>query len=240
MELLQSSVPLYYQLKSYIKQKIDSGEWAADSVIPSERELQRLLGLSRSPVRQALGELVSEGLLVRKHGKGTFVTRRQAVPTTTRLVGLVEQLHRQGLAPITEVVEFAACGAPPDAVDSLGIAPGTSMLRAVRRVSVDGACVLADENYFNINLSPVLTPEELAETTVFELLERNGVHVQKGAQRYGALIADERIARLLDVETGTAVLLIRTLLFNNRNQPLQYSLSYCHPDRYAHEILLSR
>lgn len=240
MELLQEVVPLYHQLKTYIKQQIESGQWQPGIAIPSERELEKLLGLSRTPIRQALGELVAEGWLERKHGKGTFVAQRTSAAVTTKLVGLVEQLRSQGLYPTIEIAEFGHCEAPAAVSQALGIPASTQMIRTVRRIAVSSGHVIVDENYFNINLSGVITEERLGRSTVFDLLEQSGVNVKKGSQSYSAVNADARIARLLEVPEGTALLVIQTLLFNNRDQPLQYSLSYCNPERYNHEILLSR
>ena len=68
-----SPIPVYYQLKEMIKEKIADGTWQVGQCIASERELTEAYGVSRMTVRQALGELVQEGLLVREKGKGTFV-----------------------------------------------------------------------------------------------------------------------------------------------------------------------
>ncbi len=71
----KSPIPVYYQLMNIIMEKIKSGEYSVGSLIPSERDLSELLGISRMSVRQALHHLVNEGLLTREKGKGTFVTK---------------------------------------------------------------------------------------------------------------------------------------------------------------------
>ena len=70
---LSSNIPLYAQLVGIIKQNISSGELNVGDLLPSEAELCRTMGISRNTVRQAIGELEEEGLVVRKRGKGTFV-----------------------------------------------------------------------------------------------------------------------------------------------------------------------
>jgi len=66
-------IPIYYQLKQLIKEKIAQGTWEPGDQLPSEDKLCERYGISRTPVRQALTELAHEGLLVRTHGRGTFV-----------------------------------------------------------------------------------------------------------------------------------------------------------------------
>jgi ABC-type glycerol-3-phosphate transport system substrate-binding protein len=70
----ESPVPIYHQLKLAVKNKIESGEFEPGKRIPTEQELCERYAISRTPVRQALKELVYEGLLVRRRGLGTFVT----------------------------------------------------------------------------------------------------------------------------------------------------------------------
>ena len=71
----KSSIPLYFQVKELIKEKIKSGEWENNEKIPNELELVKQFNVSRSTIRQAILELVNEGLLIRKKGRGTFVQK---------------------------------------------------------------------------------------------------------------------------------------------------------------------
>ena len=71
----RSPVPLYYQLQEIIRSRIESGEWPQGQQVPPEAELCREFSVSRGTVRQALADLVREGLLHRRRGKGSFVAR---------------------------------------------------------------------------------------------------------------------------------------------------------------------
>ncbi|MBP2000630.1 GntR family transcriptional regulator [Paenibacillus shirakamiensis] len=240
MDLLQSHAPLYYQLKHYIKDKINRQEWLVGTAIPSERQLEKAFSLSRTPVRQALGELVHEGILERRHGKGTFVAERKITQTTTSLIGLLENLQRKQLQPIVKVHDHRITAAPQVVTESLHLLAETPMIRVQRQILVEEICVIFDENYFHVNLEDYMTIENLKHHTVFELLEKNGIEIQKGSQRYSATLLNPSIAELMDLPIGSPALLVSTLLFNTRGIPLQYSISYCHPEHYEHEILLSR
>ena len=77
---LDSDIPLYAQLVGIIKRSISTGALPVGALLPSEAELCRCLSISRNTVRQAIGELEDEGLVVRKRGRGTFV----ADPATNR------------------------------------------------------------------------------------------------------------------------------------------------------------
>src|SRR5437764_8768252 len=91
--------PLYYQLKEVLKQQIRAGHLAPHTAIPSEPELVSQYHVSRATVRQALAELVHEGLLYRQHGKGTFVCEPRVQQPLTELTSLTNELRRRGKHP---------------------------------------------------------------------------------------------------------------------------------------------
>src|SRR5258708_13394055 len=92
-------LPLYYELKKVPKQQLRAGHLAPHPAIPSEPELVTRYHVSRATVRQALTELVHEGLLYRQHGKGTFVCEPRVQQTLSELTSLSEDLRRHGKRP---------------------------------------------------------------------------------------------------------------------------------------------
>lgn len=74
-----SPLPLYFQLKEALRKEINAGRFNSNAAIPSEPEFVIHLHVSRATVRQAITELVHEGLLYREHGKGTFVREQQSL-----------------------------------------------------------------------------------------------------------------------------------------------------------------
>jgi len=81
-----SAKPLYKQLKDVLKQKITAGEFKPGEALPGERQLMETYGVSRVTVRQAIAELVNEGLLYRQHGKGTFIAPKRIERPLARLL----------------------------------------------------------------------------------------------------------------------------------------------------------
>ncbi len=106
MNINKNRQPLYDQLLNLLIEKIEN-EMEADTMLPSERELSKRYGLSRTTVRLALQELEKLGYIYRQHGKGTFVSdiRKQA----TNLSGsysFTEQMKALGKQPETRVLAF--------------------------------------------------------------------------------------------------------------------------------------
>lgn len=94
-----SPLPLYHQLKEELRRFIHSGHLAPHAAIPSEPELVANYHVSRATVRQALNELVQEGLLYREHGRGTFVREQRVLPTSSAFTSLSEEITRRGKRP---------------------------------------------------------------------------------------------------------------------------------------------
>lgn len=90
----KTGVTLYYQVIEYIREKIESGEWPAETRIPSEPDLCSQFGVSRATIRQALNGLVQEGLIVKRQGIGTFVAQPALVGDLIRFV-IPEKLGSQ-------------------------------------------------------------------------------------------------------------------------------------------------
>ena len=110
-----SPIPVYYQLKNDFIKKIANGVWKTGECISSERELCEIYGVSRMTIRQAIGELVQEGILTRKKGKGTFVCEQKV--NQKDMMSFTEMIKHSGRTLETKVVEFEIIDTPDDIQD---------------------------------------------------------------------------------------------------------------------------
>ena len=99
-----SPIPLYYQLREQIRDNILSGKWEYGKELPSELRICETLGLSRATVKQAMDELVREGLITRKRGKGTFVTYQSEGINIFTEPSLIMQMKKLGISIHSRVV----------------------------------------------------------------------------------------------------------------------------------------
>ena len=101
------AIPLYYQLKSFMLESINTGLLKEGDMIPSEDEFCKLLNISRPTVRQAFKELVSEGYLERRRAKGTYITKPQICNKfLSTLVSFNTEMIEKGMEPKTNVLSF--------------------------------------------------------------------------------------------------------------------------------------
>ena len=106
MPTMARKQPLYDQLVDVLRDKIQN-ELKPGDLLPSERELTERYGLSRTTVRLALRELENLGLVVRRHGKGTFVASAETQATNlSQTYSFTEQMRELGRVPTTDILEF--------------------------------------------------------------------------------------------------------------------------------------
>ena len=97
---------LYQQLAEELRKNIETDRWKPDDQIPTEGELMELFNVSRVTVRKAIEELVEDGLLIKIHGKGTFVARKKIQKPIQTFIGFSEMCKNMGLKPSSKVISL--------------------------------------------------------------------------------------------------------------------------------------
>jgi GntR family transcriptional regulator len=135
---LSARSSLRHRIADELRERLERGDFLAGARLPSEPELARMLGVSRSSLRAAIALLEADGLLRRMHGSGTFVTERPLLRNDlSRNFGVSEMIAATGLDPGTVEARAARERAPADVAEAFGIEPRTplSVLYRVRTAS---------------------------------------------------------------------------------------------------------
>src|SRR5438067_369509 len=114
-----AGVPLYIQLLADFEARIASGQWAAESLIPSEQSLCAMYGVSRTTVRQALRELTAQGLLYRKAGRGSFVKGRRPSVRYQKYISYTDEMRARGHKPSSRFISREQV--PADTTVAIGL-----------------------------------------------------------------------------------------------------------------------
>ncbi|MCY0875393.1 MAG: GntR family transcriptional regulator [Firmicutes bacterium] len=239
--MTRSGYPLYLQLKLWLLNKIESGEWHEGMMIPTESELIEEHGMSRTTVRQALQDLVASGHLVRQQGRGTFVARALAQHTSSVLYGFIEDLERTD-RPLTitpNPVRVLPC---TEAVAvSLHLTTGTLVLRISRTVTDNGMVIYADESYIPESLlRPHNIPEQQLGMRIYQTLEAYGIVIASGDQAISAEAADEHQAKTFCCKPGDVLLRVERVTRDGTGQPIEYAIARYRADQYAYQVRLMR
>lgn len=237
-----SPVPYYYQLKEIIKDQIQKGHWPPGSQIPSEPQLCEMFGVSRTVVRQALGELVAEGYLCKQKGRGTFVAKPKiAGSLVQRLTGFHEDLVRRGLVPVTKVLSQSVIPAPQTVAGYLDIAVGTPVVRIERLRFVEDEPLLLVVTYIPHSLCPGLAHEDLTNQSLYQVMEEKyGIQLARGRRMLEAIAATESDAQLLGIKPGAPLLYLRSITYMANGRAVEYYEAKHRGDRSMLEVELIR
>ena len=236
-----SPLPRYYQLKEIMRERVQSDEWKPGDLIPSERELSEKYGISRMTARQAITDLVNEGLFYREQGKGTFVSQRKITQQLIRLTGFTEDIKARGQKPGTKVLSAQMFPADETTAEKLRIDQGTLIFRLQR-------LRLADDKPLAIELSQTsfkdcerLLEEDLEQNSLYRLLEtKYGIPLMEADQELEAGLAGTEEAQLLKISLGRPVLFTRRITYTERNQPIEYAKAVYCGNKYIFHTHLKR
>ena len=163
-----SRLPLYLQVKNYITSMIDSGDYPADSKLPTEKELMKTLGVGRATVRSALSELEHEGRIYKRHGVGTFVSSNKFMPAFEPIISLTYSLERLGLE-IRNVIISSGLEFPRD--EKIG--------RLSRLRLAGGETVAIEDSYFTKELYKTVRSLDPSKSVAHAILDSDGIDVDK-------------------------------------------------------------
>lgn len=232
-----SPVPLYYQLSQQLEAAIADGILKPGDRIDTEMDIAEKYGLSRPTVRQAIQELVSKGLLIRRRGVGTQVVQAQ-VRRQLGLTSLFDDLVQGKRRPRTNVIAVTRGAASDDVAAALQLASGAEVLYLERvRFEADEPLALM-RNWLPAELIDA-TAEDLEQSGLYELLRGSGIHMRVAHQRIGAKAATVHEARLLEVRKGSPLLTMERTAFDDGGRPVEYGDHAYRADSYTFETTLT-
>lgn len=236
---LSSDIPLYTQLVGIIKRQIASGTLAVGALLPSEAELCRALDVSRNTVRQAIGELEEEGLVVRKRGKGTFV----ADPTTNRRgvrYSFTTEVSSMGKTPSSTLVDFDLIVPSAEICRKMDLKEGTQVYCFTRIRNVDGKPLILETSYYPQYIYPNLTKQMVQTHSFYSLLYHVGITPFAADDSYETVTLDARCARLLGVEVGTCAFYHQRRTKTEDGRIYEYTCSYIRGDRVRLDVHMQK
>ena len=228
---------LYRKLQQNIKAQIIAGIYKEGDLLPSETELQQIYAVTRSTVRQALGELVKERYIRKKKGKGSFVMKRQRHTLGLLSVkGFTEVVSEKKMAVSTFILQKPVVTPWDDSffypLDDVEVKVGCIFLKRLRCVE-DEPVMLETTYVSNVNL-PRFCTRPFVKNSLFETLSVNyALEITRVEQDLRAVTADVEAAVHLRVEIGSPLLLIYLKFYTNRDHLFVYSSLLCNTEKYS-------
>jgi GntR family transcriptional regulator len=235
-------VPLYHQIYLILREQILEGSYD-NKPLPGELVLAEQFNVSRVTMRRAIQDLVSEGLVARGRGKGTFVKPRtptSAAGQSQLLSASAMRLQASGDSSDLQLITSKRIIPTSDIARALHLPSDAIVEQLVRIRQFDEQPMAHLTSYIPEELSGRICRRRLRERPILMLLEEAGVKVAKAKQSINAKLADSTVAYALGVPVGAPLLAITRVAYDENGRPVQLLKGLYRPDRYDYRIELSR
>lgn len=218
-----SPVPLYHQIKEHLQKLILTDMLQPADILPAEKQLAASYGVNRLTVRQAITDLVSEGLLERRQGVGTFVAQPKLTASHARLLSFTQRMTQLGHLASSEIIETETYLAPFDVAQHLDLREGAQIHKLVRLRLADGQPLMLETAYLPAEIAPDLLRQNLAGSLYRVLTEQYNIHPKEADQFIEPVLVREWEANILDVPTGQPALMIETTVRGADGRIIEFS-----------------
>jgi DNA-binding GntR family transcriptional regulator len=230
-----SNVPLYSQLKALIIEKIDNGEYAEETKIPSEQELCEHYDISRPTVRQAVAELTNNGYLYKEKGKGTFVAKKKTKVDIKSYTGFTDSIldsqdpGQQNIISLKVVTN--------EHIKKIETVFGNTMSQSqfaeIKYMTMQKNDVLSyNVSYIPLSLFPEIIEDIKSKKPSYDIMKgKYPLLPVKTRSSLEIVYTDQLEAQFLQVQAGQALICIENLLSSKSGQVVEYVIAKYRADK---------
>lgn len=231
-----SVIPLYYQLKEIILEKIQNGDWDTGSQIPSEKNLQATFEISRATVRKTMDVLVNEGFLQKIRGKGTIVKKPAIEEKLPELKSFTEEM--KGIDASKQVILKKYVEPSAFMQKMLKLDSDEKVFYLKRLMIVEGKNLGILNSYvparYNLSLN------EDYSKSLYKIFEKKDIRLAWAEQTIESAMSSKEETRILGLKSPIPILVIKRLCFSVHQEIVEYVKAVYHYDKYRFKINLMR
>jgi GntR family transcriptional regulator len=221
--VIERPVPIVEQVNRIIRDRIQDGLYPPGGRLPSETELAAEFGISRATLRLAIAPLVSDGVLLRKQGDGTYVNKRgwEVTAKLDRFWSFVRLIQETGHEPDVRMLRVAYRAVTEDEALLLEI-PLENQVLVIERVFLSENCPVI----YSTNVVPAVLFDEAPSSSETIVSIYDFLHAHTGQEIYysttdiSAQIPDEPIAAALELPPCTPILKFTDVFYSRHEQPV--------------------
>ncbi|KYG35000.1 GntR family transcriptional regulator [Alkalihalobacillus trypoxylicola] len=228
--------PLYLQVIDRIKQDIENKVYMEGEKLPSEFDLSKQLGISRATLREALRLLEEEGIVIRRHGVGTFVHTKPIFSAgIEELQSVTDMISNANMTPGTIFLSSAVKEASDEDRTRFNMEELKEVLEIERVRTADQIPVV-----YCLDKIPHFLMNDFSihsMSSIFSLLEEAGQSISYAVTYIEPIGYHEKISEILECETESSLLLLKQTHYNQNDEPLLYSLNYFRADKFKFHVV---
>lgn len=234
------SVPLHVSISETLRQQIDTGKYGPGEKLPSEHQLMEIFEVSRITVRQAIANLVNQGLAKSQQGKGVFVTpqKKVAYSLSSPLVLLEQDLASKGIELTFENLTFRKVRPPAKVQTLLNLTEKSAYLQK-KLLYMDSMVGAVDISYIVPALGKRFGPE-LKQYMTFPTLEREAITIESIEATIECTRADYETSGHLEVPLGYPLIVYRYTALTRGQQPILHGETISRADRFSYSLTIKK
>lgn len=224
-----SPIPLHIQLRKIIEKKIQQGYFKEK--IPSERELMEEYDVSRSTVREAISQLVIDGIVEKVHGKGTFISKKPIHFWSGNLMSTTDIIKSMGMKPSTKLIENRRITVSGELKEAINLVEAY-LIKRIR--FADGIPLAVETQYYPIEIGEQLAKLDINEGTLYDLLENVlNIELHDSEEIVTSNVPTPEDAKLLNLEKGQSTLQLERFVYDVDVNLIEYCISDYNPNMYS-------
>jgi GntR family transcriptional regulator len=220
---------LHRQIFLVLRDGITQGTYPAGTALPTEEALVATFGVARATVRRALADLETEGLVQRRHGRGTFVRDDLQGSAGMTTLSYIDDLRHTAQTSSVRVLSLETTHPPRWVSSVLNLPQGEKAVRASRLRVAGETPLMVTEAWVPLDIGSRITAKALQKRAMYEVLIDQGVEFGRVVQKISAEAPDPPKAGLLHCEVGTALIRLTRLLHDREGRPVQHLLAHLTP-----------
>ena len=228
-----SSTPLHMQAETLLRNLVAKKEYQEGKLLPSEVELSKQLGISRNTLRYSILKLVNEGLLSRKKGYGTKVSRKGVLGRAKNWLSFSQEMKAMGITIHNFELHLSWKIPENEVISFFGLKPDTKLLTLERLRGKESLPFVYFISYFNPEIG--LTGNEDYSLPLYDILdEKYGVKVSLSYEEVSAIKSTTFLCQKLNILHDDPVLFRKRFVYDENKRPIEYNLGYYRGDSFVY------
>ncbi|MEI8076509.1 MAG: GntR family transcriptional regulator [Betaproteobacteria bacterium] len=231
------SLTAYEEVKQKITEDLVRGRYPMGQALPAEKDLSKELDVSIGTLRKAVDELVAEGIVVRRQGRGTYVAEHDLKRLLYYFFHVVKHDVDKKANPRVDLVSLNTAVATKEEASKLNIKEGAPVWRLVNCLYLEERCVMIDQITLDKKRFKNLTRAEFInrEGSIYQLYQmKYGQTVVRSSERLRASLVSKQHAEWLDIKPNSPVLVIRRVALGIQDDPIEWRISTLNTNQYEY------
>lgn len=230
----KSAIPLYIQAEKLLRKIIELPEHQQGKLLPNEVQMASSLGISRNTLRQAINKLVFEGLLIRKKGVGTIVTK-PVDSKANNWKSFSQEMKTKGITIVNYDIEFKWLVPEIEILQFFGLKEGSKVLKMERLRGSNSGPFVFFISYFHPRIG--LTGQEDFNRPLYNIMEEDySVTVKISQEEITATAANKEMADKLEMNFGEPILKRKRFVFDPGRRPIEFNIGYYRADSFVYTL----